>query len=88
LKCTDWVEDVFPKVLGFTKRVALIGDIQIDQYATSNLFHHWLENKQDGRVFIADGTAGQFDSQFSEGYYGFLENASIKLREIYVKDNR
>lgn len=85
LKCMDWCEDVLKKAPGFKLVSVEVGDIQIDQYATSILSHHWLEINQDGHTFIADGTAGQFDSKFPDGYYGDLENAPETLKLIYLK---
>ncbi len=83
-QCCDWCEDALQKkdvAQGFTHQVAELGEIQIDQYATSVLEHHWLE--QDG--FIADGTAGQYDLEYPEGYYGLLDKAPDRLKEVYTK---
>lgn len=46
--------------------------------------HSWLEHKS-WRVgkFIADGTAGQFDLNYPEGFYGMIESASEELQKIY-----
>lgn len=85
LRCTDWCEDALTKVSGFIERSVVVGDVQIDQYATSQLSHHWLERIEDEQVFIADGTAGQFDLQFPDGYYGTLDDAPLKLKLIYQK---
>lgn len=63
----------------FSRKIAYLGQVQIDQYAQLSLVHHWLQNGEE----IADGTAGQFDDQYPDGYYGAIQNASEALRKIY-----
>jgi hypothetical protein len=45
--------------------------------------HYWLQSSNDGMPFVADGTAGQIDSNFPLGFYGFLDTAPRLLRDIY-----
>ncbi len=45
--------------------------------------HVCLQSSNTGRIFIADGTAGQFDETYELGYYGFLEAASDTLKQVY-----
>lgn len=85
--CKDWCEGVLKEekvAQMFSVQRANLGKIQIDQYATSILVHYWLETKDD-IPFIVDGTAGQFDPQYPEGYYGPIDQASHKLKEIYSR---
>ncbi len=47
-------------------------------------FHTWVERtSEDGKRFIADGTAGQIDSSYKDGFYGSAEEAPESLRELY-----
>jgi hypothetical protein len=83
-QCKDWCRDVLEIdeiASNFTHQVAELGTIQIDQYATSILVHHWLEMDD----FIADGTAGQFESEYENGYYGPFDKAPDKLKVVYSK---
>lgn len=84
-QCEGWCKDVLENenvANEFTPATAELGEIQIDQYATSILTHNWLER---GDGFITDGTAGQFDPEYPEGYYGYPNNAPDKLKAIYAK---
>ncbi len=45
--------------------------------------HYWLESPVPGGIFIADGTAGQIDQRYPEGYYGLCVKAPRPLRDIY-----
>lgn len=63
----------------FSRKIADLGQLQIDQYAQLTLVHHWLQNGNE----IADGTAGQFDSHYPDGYYGSLDDAPETLKEVY-----
>ena len=45
--------------------------------------HAWLERTESQGLFIADGTAGQFDSKYRQGFYGYTEDLSAKLRKVY-----
>jgi len=88
LRCPWWCEDVLQNEevsQVFVRKTADLGDIQIDQYATSRLSHHWLEAEHNGERFIADGTAGQFDPQYPDGFYGTFEQAPDSLKQIYSK---
>ncbi len=51
--------------------------------------HTWREHysHSNGR-YIADGTVGQFDLDYPQGYYGRLEDASELLQRIYSYGNR
>ena len=76
-QCEDWVRDVLgkPEIAQlFHEEIAELGDIQIDQYATSVLRHCWL-SINNGTGFVADVTAGQYESSYMEGYYGLLNEA-------------
>lgn len=57
----------------------LLGDI-------GTHFHEWIELRELGRRFIADGTAGQIDERFLRGYYGPIENvpADSDLKKVYT----
>jgi hypothetical protein len=88
LRCDHWCEDALanPVVARiFVMQSARLGDVQIDQYATSYLDHYWLEAYLARTIFVADGTAGQFDPRFPAGYYGLLNRASAQLKEVYSK---
>jgi hypothetical protein len=83
-QCESWCQDALQDeevAASFKPQKAELGETQIDQYATSVLVHHWLES--DG--FVADGTAGQFDSELEEGYYGLSEKAPISIKKIYSR---
>jgi hypothetical protein len=85
LQCEWWCEDAQNYLPGYTLKVVKVGTIQIDQYATSILRHFFLQKKEGGKIMIADGTAGQFDSNYPEGYYGPVEEAPDSLKTIYLK---
>jgi len=87
--CADWCEDALkdPDIqLVFHEEQAVLGEIQIDQYATSLLVHHWLEGIVKGRRYVADGTAGQFTQEHIEGFYDFIDKAPESLKVIYQRD--
>ena len=86
--CKDWCHDALrdPDVARtFTEQIAELGDIQIDQIATSVLVHHWLEALKGSTTFAADGTAGQYDTNYPDGYYGPVDEAPPVLRDVYSK---
>ena len=46
--------------------------------------HVWLEAMtDDGKRYIADGTAGQSDPNYFDGFYGTFDEASHVLQRIY-----
>lgn len=45
--------------------------------------HSYLKSQEHGDIFIADGTAMQFDPNYPMGYYGFINQASQILQEVY-----
>lgn len=51
---------------------------------TFGIYNHvCLQSRYTGKIFIADGTAVQFDETYPLGYYGFLESASDILKQVY-----
>ncbi len=47
--------------------------------------HVWLEAQTKDGLYIADGTADQLDSNYSKGFYGFVDDAPEKLRMVYTR---
>ncbi|MBI1935002.1 hypothetical protein HYS31_01040 [Candidatus Woesearchaeota archaeon] len=47
--------------------------------------HVWLEAQTKDGLYITDGTAGQLDSSYPDGFYGFVEDAPEKLRMVYAR---
>ena len=86
--CLDWCNDALSLLEEsiFQKEVAILGEIHLDQYAVLELVHYWLETNYQGERYIADGTAGQFDTDFPEGYYGLLKKAPESLKKIYLQN--
>lgn len=86
--CEDWCEDALkdPEVKAVFHEEALTWESQIDQYATLVLSHHWLEGNVKGRRYVADGTAGQFTEEYSEGFYNFIDEAPERLKVIYQRE--
>lgn len=86
-QCEDWCRDALQDeavASCFMIQKAEMGTIQIDQYATSILVHYWLE----AGGFIADGTAGQFDPEYEDGFYGLFREASDLLKHVYIFKER
>ena len=52
------------------------------------LGHVWLQKVQNGRTFVADGTAGQLtdDERCKSGFYGWLEDAPEELAQLRLYD--
>ena len=48
-------------------------------------YHAWLQASLGDRIFIADGTAGQFllKDNLYEGFYGFIDDAPELLQTLY-----
>ena len=50
-------------------------------------YHSWLEfrvnHKMSSTIFIADGTAGQIDPLFPEGFYDLINAAPVGLANVY-----
>jgi hypothetical protein len=81
-QCSQWCDSALKNDLVaalFSRKIADLGQYQIGQYEALTLVHHWLQNGDE----IADGTAGQFDSRYLDGYYGTIDDAPDGLREIY-----
>ena len=84
--CEDWCtaaleqDGVSEK---FTKVEANFGTLLVKDGWPVNAVHYWLESEVKGRIFIADGTAGQYEAKYPSGFYGFLDEAPTKLKEIY-----
>ena len=86
-QCLEWCMDALQhqEVAGnFQLHMAVLEEIQIDQYALSVLVHYWLK-KGD---YLADGTAGQYDPEYPEGYYGPSDAVPAVLREVYALNKR
>jgi hypothetical protein len=47
------------------------------------LMHQWIEVNGLGKVFVADGTAGQLKRDYPNGFYDFLDNVPIDMKEVY-----
>lgn len=47
--------------------------------------HHWLQKQTSSGVYIADGTAGQFDRDYPNGFYSLVKEASKPLMNFYEK---
>ena len=45
--------------------------------------HRVLAREYPSGIFIADGTAGQVNKRYPEGYYGYSINAPRKLKLFY-----
>jgi hypothetical protein len=45
--------------------------------------HIALVRPEGDTFFIADGTAGQFDQDYANGFYGYLDQAPELLQKIY-----
>lgn len=78
--CLDWclaAEDILRKkgYRGFQLKEENLG--------AGFLFHAWLERDVPEGTYVADGTAGQFDLQYHEGFYGLSRDASNKLKIVY-----
>ena len=76
----------------FASNKGYISSFDFDGHGLSGWSHVWLQKKVGQDTFIVDGTAGQYfnhsDPEFGEvhyGFYGSIEDAPKKLREIYNK---
>ena len=86
-QCLEWCLDALQNkevAANFQLRMAVLEEIQIDQLATSVLVHYWLEKEG----FLADGTAGQYDPEYPEGYYGPSDAVPAILRDVYTLNRR
>lgn len=83
-QCENWVQDVL-KIWNVNNVKNLFHGVIVKRYIIG--FYHgrhaWLETIVDGKRYIADGTAGQYDESFPLGFYGWLENAPSKPKEFY-----
>lgn len=85
--CKYWAQDVLlvPEISrNFRKCFALLDIVQIEESAPTALIHVWLESLKY-IDWVADGTAGQYDEKYSDGYYGLKQNAPVILQRIWAK---
>jgi hypothetical protein len=80
-KCLDWCVLAMYELqkeghAGFYGRIA-------GYQAFGPMKHAWLERIEPQGLFVADGTAGQFDTKYQQGFYGNLVSVSAKLRKVY-----
>ena len=43
----------------------------------------WIETETPQGIFVADGTAGQIDKTYVDGFYGLLYQAPHELKKLY-----
>jgi hypothetical protein len=87
-RCKDWCLAALEidKIKNlFSIHEANLGLLVIDLYWHPTLVHFWLEAHNHNKIYVADGHAGQYDKSFLRGFYGYLEDASAKLQEVYSK---
>ena len=87
-KCDTWVDLVNQerdRKEPFPFRKAITADLAPEKRVGFQ-WHVWLEAEMpNGGRYIADGTAGQIDPNYPQGYYGTFEEASDPLKEIFAK---
>ena len=92
-ECSLWCNEAL-KMLGdyrkhrFRKVESTVSHKTIGKYGLFVDTHRVLARKYPEGIFIADGTAGQVDTNYPLGYYGFVHNASKRLSLFYEKGHR
>ncbi len=87
-RCKDWSQKAFelPNLPEeFVIQEADLGFLALDLYWHPKKMHFWLEAPKEGRIFVADAHAGQYDVQYNKGFFGFLDEASDILQKVYLQ---
>lgn len=90
-RCLDWtraartslaIEGVKDDVFSFR---GVQNDLTEWLWTTHHVWgHSWLVSKTNCGLYVADGTAGQFQGAPTNGYFGYLNNAPAVLSQIYT----
>ncbi len=87
-QCDDWSRESIDLLVkdGRPERFVMYETLRhmSPELAKRGWFHCWIETATPQGRFVADGTAGQMDGSFTDGFYGFLDQASPILRDIYL----
>src|SRR3989344_6486874 len=70
---------------GENERFIIKDALRSFEYARKGLWwcHGWIETTTSQGKFVADGTAGQIDRNYVNGFYGLLDQAPPELRAVY-----
>ena len=86
-QCYDWCYETIDLLLKDDRKGQFVmkDSLRSFEFARKGLWwcHGWIETETLKGRFIADGTAGQIDKKYADGFYGLLDQAPPELRAVY-----
>lgn len=83
--CDSWCDDVFTNIPEMF-HCFLLRRTNYDSKllrAKRLIMHQWIEVNGLGKIFVADGTAGQIVESYANGFYDFFENVPRAMKSLY-----
>ncbi len=87
-ECSVWCEQALElltnyQIRGFKKVEGFVSTKMVGKYGLFVNTHRALAQRSPEGIFIADGTAGQIDKRYPQGFYGYVSEAPELLRLFY-----
>jgi len=84
-QCTVWCKEALAQLIDIEKSHPFLGMMTKipTNWGVEVSAHYWLECDNDSSRYIADGTAGQINRNYRNGFYGFVHKIPSSLLRVY-----